>query len=277
MNTNRAYKASLFSDLFSDEEVLREVYPALSGNTIAPDAAISVNTLSDVIFMEQINDLSFTIGDRLVVLIEHQSSVNPNIPLRLLIYSGRLYEKLTDSNNIYSTHRLPLPRPEFYVLYNGQDEIPDKMELRLSEMFSDTVEKPALDLIVPVYNINQGHNKDLLTRSPTMYGYSMFVYKVREYEKTTKDRGKAIVEAIGWCMKKGILIRYLKENSSEVSNMLLTEWKTEDAKRVWQREAREDGIKIGEERKISRYESQLSAKDAQIAALQRKLQAAGLE
>ena len=47
---------------------------------------VTINTLENVLFMELINDISFEIGGKLVVLIEHQSSVNQNMPLWLLMY-----------------------------------------------------------------------------------------------------------------------------------------------------------------------------------------------
>ncbi|MCL2765224.1 MAG: Rpn family recombination-promoting nuclease/putative transposase, partial [Treponema sp.] len=100
-NVNRKHKSSVFSTLFSNPEVLREVYSAIEGVDILPDAIIDINTLSDAIYMNQINDISFTINDRIVVLIEHQSSINNNVPVRLLMYIGRVYEKILEQDNLY--------------------------------------------------------------------------------------------------------------------------------------------------------------------------------
>jgi hypothetical protein len=275
MNSNRNYKASVFSDLFSSPAAIREVYGALSGHPVPPDEPVGVNTLSDVIFMEQVNDLSFTLGGRVVVVIEHQSSINPNMPLRLLLYIARLYEKLTESDAVYSSRALSIPRPEFYVLYNGTEEYPDREELRLSDLFSEKTGKPVLELTVPVYNINAGHNAEMLGKSETLEGYSIFIEKAREYEAERHDRSEGIREALEWCIRRGILAGYLRDRGSEVINMLLTEWNTEDAKRVWAREAREDGIKIGEQRGIKigeqRSAATIAAKDAEIAALREQL------
>ncbi|MDR0908786.1 MAG: Rpn family recombination-promoting nuclease/putative transposase [Spirochaetaceae bacterium] len=126
MKANKQHKASVFSSLFSEPEEIRSLYPAISGETIAPDEPIEINTLEDVLFMDQINDLSFTVGDRLVVLVEHQSSINPNMALRLLMYAVGVYKEITDSDNLYSSKLIKIPNPEFYVLYNGEDEYPDK-------------------------------------------------------------------------------------------------------------------------------------------------------
>jgi len=83
-NVNKKHKSSVFSTLFSEPETLREVYSAIEGIDIPKDAIIDINTLSDAIYMKQINDISFTINNRLVVLIEHQSTINFNVPVRLL-------------------------------------------------------------------------------------------------------------------------------------------------------------------------------------------------
>jgi hypothetical protein len=96
MNVNRKHKNSLFSALFSNPDALRELYSAIEGIDIPQDAIININTLSDALFMGQINDVSFTINNRIVVLIEHQSSINDNIPVRLLMYIGRVYEKILE-------------------------------------------------------------------------------------------------------------------------------------------------------------------------------------
>jgi hypothetical protein len=133
MDANVKYKNSVFSLLFSEPEILRELYGAIAGVAVPPDVPVTINTLEGVLFMDRINDLSFTLGDKIVVLIEHQSTINPNMPLRLLMYIARLYEKITGSGNQYSSSEVPIPRPEFIVLYNGTDPYPDKATLNLSD------------------------------------------------------------------------------------------------------------------------------------------------
>ena len=93
-NVNRNHKNSVFSSLFSTPDVLRELYSAIEGIPIPPDIPIDINTLSNILFMNQINDVSFLIDNRLVMLIEHQSTISENLPLRLFEYMGRIYEKI---------------------------------------------------------------------------------------------------------------------------------------------------------------------------------------
>jgi hypothetical protein len=232
--------------------------------------------------MEQVNDLSFTIGGRVVVIIEHQSTINPNMAMRIFLYAARVYEKKIPGNKLYSYRTLKVPRPKFYVLYNGTEDFPDKVKLRLSDLFieeneedeDEEEEMSLLELTVPVYNINVGHNAELLERSKTLKGYSVFIDKAREYEALTHDRSTGIKSAVEWCVNHEILSTYLKDRGSEVINMLSTEWNTNDAKKVWQKEAFEDGIKIGEQRSaavIAAKDAQLSAQAAKIAALEQQL------
>ncbi|MDR0600391.1 MAG: hypothetical protein LBG84_09990 [Treponema sp.] len=103
MAANTRHKASVFSLLFSEPGVLRELYSALSGVNVPPETPVTINTLEDALFMDRVNDVSFAIADRLVVLLEHQSTVNPNMALRVFLYAARVYEKITYCRN----HNIP--------------------------------------------------------------------------------------------------------------------------------------------------------------------------
>ena len=205
MPVNKRYKDSVFSFLFSDPDNLRELYSAIEGAPLPPDAKIDINTLSDMLYMEQVNDLSFTIDNRLIVLIEHQSTFNPNMPLRLLKYITRVYEKIISNKKLYHSKLEKIPQPEFIVLYNGKDPYPDRGLLRLSDAFKDIDglsgnKDIALELIVQVYNINHGRNPHMLKKSEALDGYSFFVEKVREYEKELPFE-EAFRNAIKYCYR----------------------------------------------------------------------------
>jgi hypothetical protein len=252
MNPNTKFKDSVFSSLFSNPVLLRELYCALSGIKLPPDTPVEITTLQDVLFMDMINDISFIIAAKLIILIEHQSTINPNMALRLLLYAARLYEKIVADKNLYSTRAIKIPRPEFYVLYNGTAEYPDKRVMKLSDMFESVEglgladgEKPMLDLEVKVFNINEGKNVEVLKRSSALAGYSVFVGKTREYAGAGMKLEEAIKAAVAYCRRHDILKEYLEKHSSEVNNMLLTNWNWDDAKAVWQEEAREEGMAQG--------------------------------
>jgi predicted transposase/invertase (TIGR01784 family) len=258
MNINNKFKDSVFTMLFSDPALLRELYCALGGVSLPPDVPVSINTLENVLFMDFINDISFEIGGKLVVLIEHQSTINPNMALRLLMYVARIYEKITDGRNIYSGKRLSIPRPEFFVLYNGTDPFPDEQVLRLSGAFEELktlglAEKdfPSLELVVKVININEGRNQAVADRCKKLAEYSAFVAKARAFEKELGSREEAIKSAIKYCQKHDILKEFLKLHAAEVLGMLFTEWKLEDAIAVAREEAWEDG-RADEKLKIAR-------------------------
>jgi hypothetical protein len=248
MSVNREHKNSVFTFLFDDPAALRDLYGALEGITLPPDVPICINTLSDVLFLEQLNDLSFIIDNRLVILIEHQSTINPNMALRLLMYIGRLYEKMFDRKKLYSSKPIKIPLPEFFVLYNGIKEYPDQNTLKLSDLFEKAGDlttradiPPVLDLEVKIYNINKGHNAPIIQKCKILEGYSIFIDKIREYQTETGDKEKAMSMAITYCTNNNILKNFLEANGSEVQNMLITEWNTVEYGDVKAEEGREEG------------------------------------
>jgi len=252
MSANIKYKDSVFSFIFSDPDLLRELYCALEGVSLPNDIPVTINTLQDVLFMGRINDISFEIGDKLVILIEHQSTINPNIALRLLMYIARIYEKIIGEKNIYASRLIRIPRPEFFVLYNGVSPYPDEKVIKLSEAFESGVlaeigkEDPqALELEVRVININQGRNQGIVRKCKTLGEYSAFIEKVREYEKETERLEDAVKKAAVYCRDHEILKGFLEKHATEVLNMLMTEWNIEDAKKVWYEEGREEGREEG--------------------------------
>ena len=245
----------MFAMLFSDPALLRELYCALEDVTLPPDAPVSINTLEDVLFMDLINDISFEIGGKLVVLIEHQSTINRNMALRLLMYIARVYEKIIEGRNVYSSKPLSIPRPEFFVLYNGTDPFPDEQIMRLSDAFKNPCslglpEKgfPALELVVKVVNINEGRSKGIAERCKKLSEYSAFIAKARAFEKELGSREKAVKETVKYCQKHDILKEFLKLHAAEVLGMLMTEWNWDDALAVRYEEGREEGREQGWEK-----------------------------
>ncbi|MDR2247116.1 MAG: Rpn family recombination-promoting nuclease/putative transposase [Treponema sp.] len=137
MVSNTRYKDSVFSFLFSNPDTLRELYGAIAGVVLSPDIPVTINTLEGVLYRNLLNDISFEIARKLVIILEHQSTINPNLPLRILMYIARIYEKLTAGMNVYGRKLLKIPRPEFIVLYNGTEPYPDRTVLRLSDAFEE--------------------------------------------------------------------------------------------------------------------------------------------
>ncbi|MCL2069446.1 MAG: Rpn family recombination-promoting nuclease/putative transposase [Treponema sp.] len=286
MKANTKFKSSVFSLLFSDPEVLRELYCALKGLSLPDDVPVVINTLEDVLFMDQLNDISFEIGGRLVVLIEHQSTINPNMALRLLMYIGRIYEKIVEDKNIYSKKQIYIPQPEFFVLYNGIDPFPDECNFKLSELFMDIEplglpEKaiPVLELEVKVLNINEGKNEAIVKKCRFLSQYSAFTAKVRELKNGGYSLQEAIKRAVVYCRSHDILKEFLEKQASEVLSMLMTEWNMDDALAVRYEEGLEDGeqkgIQIGEKKgelKNKKYVLDLIDQGLSIEELKQRLE-----
>jgi hypothetical protein len=197
--------------------------------------------------LEQLNDIAFVIDGKLVVLIEHQSTINENMPLRMLMYMGREYERITNSRDLYRENKIKIPTPEFIVLYNGRKEFPDFKEFRLSDSFEVQNGTCSLELVVKAYNINKGRNVEIAKKSPTLSGYGDFVAEINENLKTM-NLNLAIKTAVRTCIRNKILLSFLESNGSEVENMLFTEWNLKDALEV----AKEEGAAIGEAKGMER-------------------------
>jgi hypothetical protein len=170
------------------------------------------------------------------------------MPLRLLLYVGRVYEKILDGRNVYRQKLIKIPKPDFIVLYNGDQEFPDKAELKLSDAFEDASIPDLLDLTVNVYNVNHGRNPDILKKSRSLRDYAAFIGRVKENKAKGVPLEAAIREAMGHCIGNGIMREFLEKHGSEVRNMLFTEFNIDDAQKVWFEEGMEKGLEKGMEK-----------------------------
>jgi len=243
MSTNQQYNSSVFALLFGEKDKLLELYNAIEGTNYGPETEIEINTLERVLYRGRYNDISFTIEGRYVILFEHQSSVNENMPLRALIYIGRIYEKIIDSKAIYQEKLIKIPAPEFYVLYNGVKDYPPDSIQKLSNAFLEFSD--ALELKVRVININYRKTSPVLTKSETLKGYSYFVNCAREYRSNGMSLEESVELAVRKCIKEGVLKQFLESHASEVVNMLFTEFDMDVALQVREQEGMERGIELG--------------------------------
>jgi len=245
---NREFKNSVFTLLFNEEEAIRDISGAVGamlGKEINPSTSIKKTTLQNVLSSGKLNDLSFMLDDKLIVLIEHQSTINKNMPLRMLHYISEIYNRLYDKKDLYKKEKISIPKPVFIVLYNGEEDIADFEEYLLSDLYKefDKSKDPLfLELKVQVRNINKGHSVEIVDQSPLLRDYVAFVEEVREVGKEegmTPER--AMEMAIENCIKKGILTDFLNHHKTEVMKMLVTEWDYDLEKEVLQEEALEKG------------------------------------
>ncbi len=245
----RTYKDSLFCDIFRRKDYLQDVYRGLFGRDVSLQE-IQLMTLQGTFFNDEKNDVSFLAGKRQIVLMEHQSTLNENMPLRMFWYMAKLYRKQVPKDALYRTRRLQLPAPCFYVFYNGLDPAPDEWEMRLSEAFEG--ECSSLELCVKAYNINEMSGSRLLEKSRALKGYSVFVAQIRRKTAAGVCLEGAVKQAIRYCIEQDLLAEYfLEREMEEVFDMVSFKWDPELAKRVQLQEAQEIGMEKGMEKGVT--------------------------
>lgn len=240
---NRKHKDRLFRYLFKEKKYLLDLYNALHDSDYTDPEELEVVTMEDVIFMKMKNDLSFMIGSRLS-LYEHQSTWNPNMPLRGLFYFSQQYEGLLGIGDadVYGRKRIDLPTPEYIVFYNGSGMLEDQRILYLSDSFSMGRGSGCLECTCKVININRGHNIELMDKCHRLWEYSEFVSEVEANIHKGMKREDAIQAAMNHCIEQNILTDILKSEKSEVLHMIfLTEYDEKEHLRHTFAEGKEEG------------------------------------
>ena len=244
---NRKYKDSVFVDLFSEDEKAKEnflsLYNALHDTNLQLSCPIENIRLDNVMYMNIINDISCLVDGKIIVLTEHQSTINENMPLRFLQYIARLYEKLQTPTDRYLRKLSKIPTPEFYVFYNGKEDYPETTTLKLSDAFMTKPDAYPLELTVKVFNINKDKGAEVLTRCKPLEEYSLFVEEVRT--QTQLDPENGFTNAVKICIEKEILKDYLLRKSREVINMLVAEYDYDTDIAVQRQESLRIGIQQG--------------------------------
>ncbi len=244
---NRKFKDTVFRMLFSDKEALLSLYNAINNSHYTDSGALEIVTLENAIYMGMKNDLAFIL-DMNLYLYEHQSTMNPNIPLRDLFYIAAEYQKLVDKKSLYSSALQKIPNPHFIVFYNGSTPIDDCYPSRLSDAFYHATDNPSLELIVTTFNVNAGHNTKLMSHCQILKEYSIYVAKVRSLaEQMPLD--DAVQKAVTECIQENILADFLRKNQAEVIAMSIFEYdKVEEEKKLRKAEfdaGIEQGLKQG--------------------------------
>lgn len=220
---NKKYKDTLFRIIFHDKKNLLSLYNALNGTHYTNEEDIIVTTLEGAIYLGYRNDLSYLIED-VLFLYEHQSTKNPNMPLRGVIYFSALYQKYISENeyDIYSSSLVPLPVPQFIVFYNGKGNAPERWTAHLSDAFlqKEKHSKWALECTVEYININFGHNQELMDACRILWEYAYFIQAVRTNLKTAHTLEKAAKDAMKMCIEQDILKEILERNWNIMVDLL---------------------------------------------------------
>jgi hypothetical protein len=197
------YRDRIFRMIFKGQEEFLELYNAMNGTSYDKPEDLIVTTLENAIYIGMKNDVSYLVYDQLAVY-EHQTTDNPNMPLRNLFYVANIYSNLVKRQNLYGTVLIRIPAPQFVVFYNGKNPKPERFELKLSDAFEENSSEPALELKTTVLNINYGYNKELMEKCKTLKEYSIFVDRVRKYSEDLPF-AQAMEKAVDECITTGIL------------------------------------------------------------------------
>lgn len=228
-NVNRKYKDTVFRLLFSEsKENALSLYNALNGTQYTNTDDLTFTTIEDAIYMTMKNDCSFLVS-RSLNLYEHQSTYNPNMPLRGLYYFARLYrDYLGGDTRLYKSALIRIPTPKYVVFYNGTESShqEDMVKLRLSDMFMEPDESGEFEWTATMININHGHNKELMESCKVLNEYAILVDEVRENVKKMPFTD-AIDTAIENCISNGILEKFLIKNRKDFMTYFLDEFDEE--------------------------------------------------
>ena len=240
---NREYKDRVFRMLLKEPKVALEVYNAMNGTSYDNPDELIITTLENAVYLGMKNDVSFILGTQLV-LYEHQSTPNPNMPLRNLAYVACVYMAYVFGDNLYGRKLIKIPEPRFVVFYNGIEDKPEKRILRLSEAFEVPTDDPELELKVTILNINPKMNEELKEKCPVLKQYTQYVEQVR-YNSAGMPLEQAVETAIEYCIRHDILKDFLLKQRAEVVKMSIVEYDEEREIELIRRDEREIGEQIG--------------------------------
>ena len=243
----RNHKDLLLHAIFKEKEDFLSLYNALNGTSYTDATKLEITTLENAVYMSVQNDVSFVFLSELY-MIEHQSTINPNMPLRNLTYISKVLSKITAKEDIYGSKQIKLPTPRFIVLYNGTKQIEEKSVLKLSDAYEKKTEEPELELITTILNINEGYNEELKSTCKLLRDYMTLIKKIREKQKIV-DLQQATYQAIEECIKEDVLKDFLIRHRAEVIAMMLYDFDMEkhiESEKAYEYErGREEGREEG--------------------------------
>ena len=248
LEANREYKSDLFSLLMQKKEYALNTYNAINGSDYDNPDDIQIQPLERGIYLSIRNDASFIL-DMSSNYYEHQSTYNPNMPLRHLIYCVEdiKRENKAKNRNIYGKKRIKLPTPHFVVFYNGAEERDEVEYQKLSESYEKETDEPELELTCKVININPGKNREMMEKATVLSDYTELIERIRMNENNGMELYDAIHTAISECIEDGVLAEFLEENRSEVERTMMLDYSYSRQLEMVAEEAHEDGKAEGRE------------------------------
>ena len=250
VNVNRQHKDRLFRFIFQEKSALLSLYNAINRSDYTDPESLEIYTMENYVYMGMKNDVSFLIDWNMNVF-EHQSTYNPNMPLRGFLYMSAMFKKFIKLNrlDIFGSKEIKLPLPRYYVFYNGTRKLEDEVILALTDSmpFENAKEISCAEFRAHLVNINDGHNPKMMERCPLLREYAIFVEDIRNNMALGMEHRDAIVQATDVCINKGgLLSDILQGHKAEVTDMLLTEY--------------DEAFHIASEKEISREEGRQEEK-----------------
>ena len=239
---NNNSKDRLFKLIFGrneNREWTLSLYNAVNGSSYTNPEDITITTVEDALYLSMKNDVSFIIAETMN-LYEHQSTYNPNMPVRMLMYSGMVYSKYTKENKInrYSGQLKKLPVPRLVTFYNGTKETEDRVILRLSDAFPEG-SNPDIEVTVLMLNINYGRNRKLMEHCRPLNDYSQFVETMRRLKGEGLPSEESVHLAIRRLDNDSPIRKYLLANEAEVKMLALTEYDEKEQRELDRRDGEE--------------------------------------
>ena len=241
----RDHKDTLFRMIFSTRENLLSLYNAVNHSHYTDASELEIVTLKNAVYMNMKNDQAFLL-DMQLNLYEHQSTWNPNMPLRFLMYVAKEYQMLVRNQTLYASALVKVPTPHLVVFYNGETEQEAETILRLSHSFQQKTDKPELELMVRVLNINLDKKQEVLEACQLLKEYMLLVNKIRRYTDEYKDINQAVEQAVTECIEENILADFLRKNRAEAIEMCIFEYDDKREKELIRKAEYAEGMKEGE-------------------------------
>ena len=242
VKVKRNHKDTLFRMIFSTRENLLSLYNAVNHSHYTDASELEIVTLKNAVYMNMKNDQAFLL-DMQLNLYEHQSTWNPNMPLRFLMYVAKEYQMLVRNQTLYASALVKVPTPHFVVFYNGETEQEAETILRLSHSFQQKTDKPELELMVRVLNINLDKKQEVLEACQLLKEYMLLVNKIRRYTDEYKDINQAVEQAVTECIEENILADFLRKNRAEAIEMCIFEYDDKREKELIRKAEYAEGMK----------------------------------
>lgn len=253
MAQGRQYQDTVFRAYMNDANRLRDVAGALHGRTYAADERVEIVTLDGTFLSQMKNDISFLLAGRHLVFMEHQSTLNQNMPLRCLYYICEQLRQYIPAKRLYQNKQILLPRPEFHVFYTGRKDTLETDQMRLSDAYMEGEGDIHLELKVTFHNIAYGSEKMLLRMSRSLHDYSFFLNRIKANIAGGMECVQAIREAMRYCMEHDIMKEFLQEHGREVIDMVNFEWNQKDFEEAIREDSWEQGAAKGREEEKSAF------------------------